>query len=170
MVTISHRTIDSLNIENFFNIIREKIIEFWKGQRLRDHLIRAFLFGIFLLSTLLMFVPKYSLTITPFFIGILLGIPLGMISIVVISKNIKNNFYYYLKGKVFSLKKIALGILIVLACQLINVYIDEFHGLTYFYLPIAVAFPISIFIPLLWLIKYEKKYGAVYIVKTGQEK
>ena len=165
MVIMSQGIGNLIDIDKFLNAFIERVIEFWNGKRLRDYLIFGFLFGIFLLCMLLIFIPKYLISIIPIFVGILLGIPVGNYFVIGMSKNIKNNFYY-LKDKVFTFKTIVLGILILLVCQLINTYVGEFYRVTYFYLPVAVAFPSSTVIPLFWLIKYERKNGAVYVVET----
>ena len=165
MVIRSTATISSMNIVKYLQGAVEKVMEFWKGKRLRDRILFAFLFGMVLLCVLGKLIPKHHPGSTSLLFGILSGIALGIYFVIGIAKNIKNSFYYS-QSKIFTLKRITLGILVFLNYHVINVLVDKSYMLINIYFPLAVAFPISTFISLLWLLKYERKNGIVYIVKT----
>lgn len=157
-----------LNIEHFFRkFIIDKAAELWDGKKLRNLLSYTLFLSIAFLYILLKFAPKEHITIIPFFVGIILGIFCGLYMNFHFSNKIKNNLYPM--EKILSLKKIVLGVLIILGLKIMDTLLNEFYLFNYLYLPIGIVFPISVSISVGWLIKYEKKNGTVYILLKTKE-
>lgn len=148
-----------LNIEHFFRkFIIDRAAELWNGKELRKLLIYGLFLSIIFLFILLKFAPKNYITTEAFFLGCILGVLWGIYMNFHFSNRIKNNLYPM--ERIFSFKKIILGVLIILGLDILT----EFYKLNFFYLLFGIALPVSISISLSWLIKYEKKNGTVYIL------
>lgn len=158
----------SLNIEHILRkFIIDRIAKLWDRKKLRNLLIYTLFLAIGFLYLFLKFAPKDYITIIPFFVGIILGISYGLYMNFHFSNKIKNNLYPM--EKILSLKKIVFGVLIILGLKIMEALLNEFYLFNYLYLPIGIAFPISVSISLGWLVKYEKKNGTVYILMKTKE-
>lgn len=153
---------------HLLELIVNKAKELWKGWRLRNVLIYSLFLSVSLWLIFLRFAPMSQIIMpTSIFIGIILGLLFGSFTIFDFSKRIANNFYYPLLS---AKQGLILGVVIMLFCTLINQVIEQFFLLNYLYFPMGVAFPISVFIPLIWVIRYEKKYGIIYIIDREKDR
>jgi len=150
-------------ISAFREFLLQNIRALWDGERLRDKLIFSLILSGFLLFFVFKTVPKNQIIIfIPFFLGGIFGILFGGITILHFSKKIVNNFYPWGPFK----RKLIWGVSVIVICRLIDQLLELGKFLlNYFYLPMSIAFFVCVFISLLWLIKYEKKNGIVYICK-----
>ena len=137
-----------------------QILNFFHYKLLRNRLIIGLLGSLILVNYFITSLPPKNILLISFGLGCFLGFLLGVFSIHILKKAIKGNFYYSLvpirQRLVYLI--IALGLI-----KLVDAIVGPQVMAQYLALSLAVVFAISTLFALIWLISYEKRYGAVFI-------